>query len=186
MHGLIANQLRQFVVERQGRAAWVRALERSGAALPEGPPPLDGTYSDSDVVAVVSALADAASTNVADVLAQFGEYLAGALLRVYGPLVLPEWRTLDVIQHAEERIHTAVRLRDPNAGPPYLSAERLSRTEVAIAYTSPRRLCALAEGITRGLAAHFEESVEVAQPECMLRGDARCLITVRLVTHAPA
>jgi len=45
-------------------------------------------------------------------------------------------------------------------------------------YTSPRRLCALAEGLIAGAAGHFSERVAVAQPECMRRGDARCVFRV--------
>ena len=114
-------------------------------------------------------------------LEDFGAFLAGGLLRVYQPLVAREWRTLDVIEHVEAQVHTAVRLRDPNAGPPYLTAKRRSPTEVEVLYTSPRRLCALAEGIVRGLATHYGEAVSMDQPECMLRGDARCLIQVSLL-----
>lgn len=181
MHGLIANQLRSYTLARHSRDTWTDAVSASGAALPEGPVPLDRTYPDEHVMAVVGALADATDTEVRVLLEDFGAFLAGGLLRVYQPLIATEWRTLDVIEHVEEQVHTAVRLRDPTAGPPYLTARRRSPTAVEVIYTSPRRLCALAEGIVHGLSTHYGEAVRVAQPECMLRGDARCLIQVELL-----
>ena len=179
MHGLIANQLRTFVVTHQSRDAWNAAVRKAGARLSEGPIRLSARPADEDIIAVVVALAGASGVTVDALLEEFGAFLAGGLLRVYSPLVPGDWRTLDVVEHAEQHIHTAVRLKDPDAGPPYLTATRVSPLEVHVVYTSARRLCKLAEGIVRGLSMHFGEAVTVRQPECMLRGDARCLIEVR-------
>ena len=179
MHGLIANQLRTFVVTHQSRDAWTAAVRTAGSRLSEDPISLSAHPADEDIIAVVVALAAASGVTVAAMLEDFGAFLAGGLLRVYSPLVPSDWRTLDVVEHAEKHIHTAVRLRDANAGPPYLKATRVSPLEVHVVYTSPRRLCKLAEGIVRGLSMHFGEAVIVHQPDCMLHGDARCLIEIR-------
>ena len=181
MHGLIANQLRGYVVARYGRDAWANAIRASGTSLPEGPPPLDVMVADGDLVAVMVAVAAAAETDIPSLLNEFGVFLAPGLLRIYAPLIRPGWRSLDVIEHVEQEIHTAVRLRDREADPPYLVARRRSATEAEVIYTSPRQLCRLAEGIVHGLAEHFEERLAVTQPECMLRGDARCVISVELL-----
>lgn len=180
MHGLIVNQLRNYTVARHGRGGWLSVLTSSGAPLSEGPPAIDAEYDDAIVVSVVVAVAALARTDTQVLLADFGRYLADGLLRVYQPLVDSGWRTLDVIEHVEAHIHTVVRMRDPHAGPPYLTAIRRSPTAVDVIYLSERHMCALGEGIVHGLAAHFGEQVEVTQPECMLRGDARCLIAVTL------
>ncbi len=113
MHGLIVNQLRNYTVARHGDDAWTTALEKSGAPLPAGTPSLGQTYPDAVVVGVILEVASVAKLDVQDLLRDFGEYLAGGLLRVYDPLVLPEWKTLDVVEHVEQQIHTVVRLRDP-------------------------------------------------------------------------
>jgi len=49
---------------------------------------------------------------------------------------------------------------------------------VVITYTSPRKMCAVAKGIIRGVAAHYQEQVTVDEPQCMLRGDAACVLHV--------
>ena len=57
---------------------------------------------------------------------------------------------------------------------------RISPTEVEIDYRSERKLCAVAKGVARGMAAHFDERISLEETECMHRGDARCLISVVL------
>ncbi|MDB4908931.1 MAG: Heme binding domain protein [Gemmatimonadetes bacterium] len=180
MHGLIANQLRLFVIDKLGRDAWLDVTDVAPGVLTEAPPSLDVQVADEVIVAAVVRAAALAETPVPEVLRSFGNFLAPALLRVYSPLVKPEWRTLEVIENTEERIHTAVRIKDPSAGPPYLKSRRVADDEVLIHYTSPRKLCMVAEGIAQGLADHFGETVVISQPECMLRGNARCLVSVRL------
>ena len=178
MHGLIVNQLREFVIARRDRETWSRAVAESGAELPRVPR-LTGSYADSDVFGIVGALvASREFGSVPELLADFGEFLAGTLVRVYSPLVRPEWRTLDLIENVEEHVHTVARMRDSDAGPPQLSAVRRSPSVVEVTYRSPRRMCSLAEGIVRGLAAHYRETVRVSQPLCMHRGDDHCVVQV--------
>jgi len=47
-----------------------------------------------------------------------------------------------------------------------------------VTYTSERKMCKVAEGIAKGLARHFGESIAIDQTTCMLRGD-ECSIRVR-------
>ena len=179
MHGLIANQLYFYAVHRLGRDAWVKAVNKVGGKLSaESAPQIDRTYPDEEITGVVVALAEISDSQVAAVLGDFGAFLAPALLRVYQPLIRQEWGTLDVVEHVEEHIHTVVRLKDPTAGPPYLSARRISTDRAEVIYSSQRRLCELAVGIVKGIAEHFQENISVSQSRCMLRGDPSCLIQV--------
>ncbi|HEX8358722.1 MAG TPA: heme NO-binding domain-containing protein [Longimicrobium sp.] len=177
MHGIVMNQFRQYVVDRLGRDAWVPLAEAAG--VPVENHRLEGVYPDEQLVALVLAASRATARPLNVLLEDFGAFIAPALLRVYAPLVNPAWRTLDVIEHTEQTIHTVVRARMPGAAPPALLAQRVSPTEVHIDYRSERGLCSLAEGIARGMALHFGEEVDVSQPECAHRGGARCLIIVR-------
>jgi hypothetical protein len=95
-------------------------------------------------------------------------------------LLKREWRTLDVIEHTEETIHRVVRMRQPGAQPPLLRAERTSPNEVVLFYDSPRRLCAVARGIGRGVANHFQEPIVIEERRCMHRGDPGCVIAYKL------
>ena len=86
----------------------------------------------------------------------------------------------------ENRIHELVRATVPAAQPPRLHVEPLGTQGVRIRYDSERRLCVLLEGLIRGTAAHYEEDVDVREPECMLRGDPACVFDVRLSPRATA
>ncbi len=91
------------------------------------------------------------------------------------------WKTLDVIEHTEETIHKVVRVRNPGAAPPELSCACPSKDAVVITYVSPRRMCAIAKGIAKGLAAHYSESVRVSDNACTLEGAPQCQISIRTV-----
>jgi hypothetical protein len=178
MDGIILNQFQRFVMQRFGREAWPALVRTANVTLGEGLLAVDAVYRDADLMALLAAVTRASGLPATALLQDFGTYLAPTLLRVYEPLVDPAWRTLEVIEHTESAIHTVVRQRNPNATPPELRVRRVAPHEVAIDYRSERRLCSLAIGIVRGLAQHFAELVVITEPECMHRGDSRCLIHV--------
>jgi hypothetical protein len=70
-------------------------------------------------------------------------------------------------------------MRQPGAAPPRLHVERTSPDEVVVTYDSPRKLCAVARGIMRGIAKHFGERISISDRACMHKGDPKCLISVR-------
>ena len=43
-----------------------------------------------------------------------------------------------------------------------------------------RKLCSVAKGIVRGVAAHYKEPVSITEGSCMLRGGRDCQILVRV------
>lgn len=178
MHGLIVNQLRQYVVTRHSRETWETLRTSTGASFGEGPVPINAIYPDDDVGKIVGAASGALSVPVADLLEDFGAFIAPTLLRVYEPLIPKHWKTLDVVENTEETIHTVVRRQDGIALPPYLKARRATPTQVVVEYSSPRKLCDVARGIVRGIAEHYREQVGIEQPECMNRGDSRCLLEI--------
>ena len=113
------------------------------------------------------------------VLEDFGKFIAPSLIKMFGHLLLPEWKTIDVIDNTEGTVHTVVRVKNPGANPPKLRTIRHTRDEVVLIYTSPRQMCALAIGIGKGLADYFGEKISVAHPTCMHKGAARCEILFR-------
>jgi predicted hydrocarbon binding protein len=177
MHGTIFAELQKYVVTKLGPPAWPALLTEAGLAgraydaLEE--------YPDAEAGQLVAAASRLTGNEAGAILEDFGEFIAPDLLEMYWGVVRPEWRTLDVVEHTERAVHEVVRLQNPGARPPYLEATRTSPDEVLVKYTSPRRMCAVAVGIVRGLARHFGESVDVEQATCMHRGDASCLIRVR-------
>jgi hypothetical protein len=177
VHGLIHVELQRFVETNHGREAWSAVLAKAGIEDPMYN--ALSIYPDEEIVRIVDAAVALTGASEADLLEAFGAFLVPQILRVYGALVKPNWRTLDVIEHTEETMHRAVRLRQRDAAPPRLRVERVSENEVSIVYESPRKMCALARGLVRGIAAHMREQVTISELRCMHRGDAHCAITVK-------
>ena len=182
MHGVIFNEIKKFANTTFGEKSWEELLTKAGLA---GSVYLASkSYPDEQVVALIGAASEKSGLPPGQVLESFGQFIAPDLLSMFRSLIRPEWRTLDVLENTENTIHKVVRLSYAEATPPYLSVERLSPASVAIHYTSPRKLCTIAKGITRGIAAHYGEAIHIHEDTCMLRGGAECLIGVRLAGSA--
>jgi predicted hydrocarbon binding protein len=136
-------------------------------------------YSDADAIALVGAASALTGLRVASVLEDFGEFIVPDLIKMYGHLLKPEWNTIDVIDNTEQTVHSVVRIKNPGAKPPQLQTVRRSTDEVSLNYSSPRKMCALAVGIGRGLAKHVREKVEITQTTCMYNGASQCEIVFR-------
>jgi len=184
MHGIIFNELKKYANASFGEKTWDALLAAAGL---EGSVYLASrSYPDEEVTALVSAASKATGQPVQQLLEEFGVFIAPDLLNMFRSLIRNEWRTLDVLERTEETIHKIVRLQYADAAPPYLQATRIDPGHVRIVYTSPRRLCSVAKGIARGIAAHYKEPITIREEQCMLRGAVDCQISVRLTPPAAA
>lgn len=179
---MIFFELQNYVGARLGPTAWLTLLADAGLAGKNYLP--FNEYPDEDIVALTGTAARVTKQDVGDILEDFGEFIAPALIQRYGALLRPEWKTLDVLENAEQTIHTSVRLWNPEASPPNLRCRRTSPTEALISYDSPRRLCRLAKGLGKGIAKHFDEEVSVHETSCMLNGAPSCELTFKLAPVA--
>jgi hypothetical protein len=179
MHGFIFTELRDYVIARLGGDAWPALLERAKL----GPKSYLNyrEYPDEETVLLVVTASDMTGLPAATILEDFGAYLAPHLFRIYRPLIDPTWRTLEFIENTEATIHQVVRSRNTTARPPNLRCRRVAAQTVMLTYGSPRKLCALARGIIRGLAQHFGEQVEIIERDCMLEGQSACQIQIQRV-----
>jgi hypothetical protein len=178
MHGTIFFELRKYVETKLGgREAWNKLLTEAelGARTYE----VMGDYPDSDVIKLVSTASRITGVPVRTILEDFGEFIAPDLLQMYGGVIQPSWKTLDVIEHTEDQIHSVVRLHNRDAHPPNLKCVRTSEQEVVIHYSSQRKMCDVAKGIAKGLAKFYEESISISESTCMLKGDPMCTIQIR-------
>jgi hypothetical protein len=179
MHGIIFSELKRFVDEGHGPGVWDTLLHESGI----------GTriyltmqaYPDEELVKLAMTASRLTETPLGAILEAFGEFLVPAYFKLYGHLLNPDWRTLDVIEHTEETIHRVVRIKNPGARPPELRCVRISATEVLLVYNSSRRMCAIAKGISKGVAKRFSESIRLEESTCMLDGARECRITIKRV-----
>jgi predicted hydrocarbon binding protein len=177
VHGLIHVELERFARERAGDAAWEKA--EADARLGGRGYVATERYDDAEALSLVVALAKVTGIGPQALLEGFGEALVPALLANFSSLVPSQWRTLELIENTEELVHTALRATDQAARPPMLKVMRRGHDEVLVLYASERRMCGVAKGIVRGLAAHYGEQVEVEEESCMLTGAGSCSIAIR-------
>jgi hypothetical protein len=177
VHGVIFAELEKFVGATAGPDAWPKLLAAAGLSgntyLPIR------AYPDQELAALVTAASAATGAPPAQLLEEFGAFIAPSLLNMYQAFINPEWRVLDIIEHTEATIHKTVRLRQPDARPPELKVARISDNEALITYTSPRRMCAVAKGIAKGIAQHYREQLVISERSCMLQGGSACQISVK-------
>jgi hypothetical protein len=178
MHGRILWQFREFVESRDGKRAWKAALKSAGL---EDRVYLAQAYPDAEAVLLLQAVVKMSGKSASVLLQDFGEFTVPALLGMYAHLIRPEWRALDVIEHAERVAHGAVRKHERGAAPPYLLVRRVNRHKVMLTYSSPRKMCAFAVGVGLGLGKYFQESVSVQHNPCMYQGADHCEITYTVV-----
>jgi tRNA A-37 threonylcarbamoyl transferase component Bud32 len=190
MHGLIFLQLQRFVQKQGGFTAWENLLREAHLPVKSYSPAR--VYTDEELLALVGAASRNLNMPACAVLEAFGEFLAPELISLYGKLIEPEWKTLDLIENTEQLIHTAVRVGNPGAKPPVLHCIRSTRDELQIVYSSDRKLCSVAKGIVKGVARHYGETVHITEDACMLRGDPFCALQVtrratkEVIAPAPA
>ena len=179
MHGTLCAELQRFVSERWDEARWSAIKTAANVDRAEYDPL--GTYPDEEFMALGRATAELTGTPSGRLLRDFGTFVGPALIRLYWGAVQPQWRTLDLIENTENTIHRVVRLNNPDASPPQLVARRIADDLVEITYKSKRRMCDLAKGIAAGVAALYEERIEIDDRSCMLRDDPVCRFVIRLV-----
>lgn len=178
MHGSIHSELRGYIIDRHSEDAYEEILRRAELAGKEYE--ATGYYADEEIHAILAAAEPVLRMSREDILYEYGVWVAPGLLAATEALLDPSWRTLDLVEATEPRIHLYMR---DNAGakPPVLQARRLGADHLVIDYWSHRKMCALGEGFIEGIANHYGERVNIDQPTCMHRGDAKCTIEVKVV-----
>lgn len=179
MHGFIFSELKKYINQKFNSNTWLQTMQDSGLGTKNYWPAY--TYHDEEMFALIDSASKITETKKEDFLRTFGIYLAPGLMNMYKNLINPDWKTLDLIEHTESRMHTAVRAKNMEAKPPQLNIKRVSNTEVKIGYHSSRKLCGLLKGIAFGVAEQYGESIDIQELQCMHNGDTKCTLFIELM-----
>ena len=177
MHGIVFEQLREYVWRTHGAEAWTALLNEAAPGRRFYAP--DASYPDAELESLLAGVSKRTGSGRSEILQDFGTFIAPTLLDLYRPLLTVEWGLLDLLEHVEETIHRVVRLDDPTAAPPRLRVERPDPDRVLIHYDSGRHMCELAKGIVLGLQKEYGQPVAIQDLACMHKGDPECTIEVR-------
>ena len=176
MKGIVFNVLERVVVDEHGDDAWETLLDRAGL---DGVWTSLGSYPDSDLLALVAAASEELDIEPDAVVTWFGAKAMPHFAARYPQLFESHRNARSFVMTLNSIIHPEVRKLYPGATVPDFDFDSSSPDVLLMGYSSPRKLCSFAEGLLRGAAEHFGHRVTIDQPECMKRGDSRCLLAIR-------
>lgn len=116
-----------------------------------------GTYDFSEMVSLVSLLAEKTGFGVPELLRRYGEYLFARFAEHYPHFFENVDGALDFLRGVDSYIHVEVRKLYPDAQLPSFAFEEKSPDEVRLVYRSRRALSDVAEGLIKGCCVYFKE-----------------------------
>ena len=171
MHGIVFTSFRDYLRVRRGSDFASEIFEGEIYAMSEA-------YPDDAFVRLLARAGERMEVAGDELLRDFGAFTGEMVFpRLYTAFYTVAGGTLPFLLTIENRIHELVRATIPNAAPPELHVTA-SEAGVEIAYTSPRHLCRLLEGLVVGTGRHFREDVTVEEVACAKKGKPACLFEV--------
>ena len=176
MKGIVFNLLEKTVSTEFGEETWDKLLDEANLS---GAYTSLGTYNDDEIVALVGVASKTLSLPPADVLRWFGQRAMPLLFARHPGFFSDHAETRSFLLSLNNIIHPEVHKLYPGAITPVFDFGANDDGGLNIGYSSPRKLCALAEGFIKGAAEHFHEHVEIEQQQCMHDGASKCVFHVR-------
>jgi hypothetical protein len=181
LKGIMFDLLEATVSATHGERVWDDLLETTGLT---GAYTTLGNYPDRELVALIAAVAAHTGRSEHEALRWFGRTAMPSLAMSYPEFFAGQDDIRTFVVALNDIIHPEVRKLYPGADVPTFGFERSDDGSITLRYGSPRRMCALAEGLIEGAAAQFGQIVSIEQPDCMLRGDELCTIEVHIDDRA--
>jgi hypothetical protein len=177
MKGIVFNLLEEVVSKEFGEATWDKLLDDANLS---GAYTSLGSYPDEDIIKLVAVASQALNLPAQDILRWFGQHAMPLLISRYPEFFRAHADTRSLLLALNSIIHPEVHKLYPGAITPVFDFDTSAEGDLVIGYSSPRKLCALAEGFMQGAAEHFHEQAEITQTQCMHDGAAKCLLHVRI------
>lgn len=174
---MIFNLFERIVTREYGEDAWDDVL---AAADLDGVYTSVGSYPDAEFFRLVEGASQRFHVATYDLVRWFGRNTMPLFVQSHPQLFAPHTSTRSFVLMLNDIIHPEVRKLYPGVEVPEFDFDASAPDVLRMGYVSSRRLCAFAEGLVEGAAEHFGERVSIAQPQCMHRGDDRCLLEIRL------
>ena len=171
MKGIIFNLLEEVVTQQFGQDTWDKLLD---TAQVDGAFTSLGNYPDEQLFKLVAAASANLDRPPNEIVRWFGTKAIPLLARKYPAFFQKHETTRAFLLTLNGIIHPEVRKLYPGADTPDFDFDTSSPDVLVMGYHSKRKLCALAEGLIEGAAAHFGETVGIRHPLCQHRGDPSC------------
>ncbi len=156
MKGIIYVEFLEMVDRYFGEEVTEELIEKSN--LPsKGHYTTVGTYSDDEMVSLLTQLHIHSGIPVSKLLKDFGLYLFESFSKRYGGLIEHLNDSFEMLRRIDNYIHVEVKKIYEEAKLPTFSYEDISENCLKLTYTSDRKLPDLAEGLIEGTMHHFNE-----------------------------
>ena len=158
MKGIVFTEFLDMVEGQFGLEITEKIIERS--ALPNGGAYTSvGTYDHGELAGMVGHLSAITGIAPPALVRAFGEHMFPILAAAHPHVVAGVNSCFGLLEIVESGIHKEVRKLYPNAELPEIQCRRLDASRLELTYRSTRPFADLAEGLLRGCARHFGESV---------------------------
>jgi len=179
MKGIIFTEFLDMVDQRFSPQVLDRIL--LAAQLPsEGAYTAVGTYDHGEIWRLVCELSKVTDIAVPELLRAYGEYLFPRLVAAHPNLLDGIRSPFDLLQSLDGVIHREVGKLYPDAELPRFEVIERGQDRLTLIYESRRPFADLAEGLIRGCAAHFGQSLVIARQNLPADGAVRVRFTLTL------
>jgi Haem-NO-binding len=179
MKGVVFNIFEEFVVEVAGEDAFddlVDACPHVRGVVHVSPK----TYPDEQLYALVAVACERLGMTQADALRAFGRFAFPRLAARFPSFLagMPDAATF--LGTIDGVIHVEVGKLLEGSVLPRIQVQDLGQGRYRAIYASPRKLCALFEGLLQGVADHFHTPIEARQSGCAHDGASACTFELRI------
>ena len=156
MKGVVFLEFLEMVDERFGDEVTENIITMSGVAS-KGAYTAVGTYSHSEIVALVGSLSKVTGADVSTLVVEFGRHLVGRFYVQYPNYFDKVDDVTEFFEQIDGHIHLEVRKLYADSLLPHISTERDKQGNFLLLYESIRGMGDLAEGMIKGAVEIFGE-----------------------------
>jgi hypothetical protein len=176
MKGIVFNLLEEIVRAQYGEKTWDDLLT---TAQLHGAYTSLGNYPDDDLTKIVAVASQALGQPPEAIVRWVGREALPLLAIRFPRLFAAHDSTRSFVLTLNDIIHPEVRKLYPGANVPEFDFDTSSDEFLVVGYQSARRLCAFAQGLVEGAAAHYGEVADFEHLKCMNKGDEKCVFRIR-------
>ena len=139
------------------------------------------SYPDEEMLGLLNCASCHYKRDVESTLRSLGSFMVPHFALYYPMFFADHKSLLTFLPTIDAVVHLEVKKLYPDAKlPSFICSPDPQQKQITMEYSSERKLCALAEGLIEGSAAHFKETITLAHDQCMHRGDASCRLQITI------
>jgi hypothetical protein len=186
MYGMVNNAFRQYVIDRDGEAAWNAILAQAGLETAEFGAMT--AYDDEVTFSIVGTMVAESGRDIGELLRDVGRSWIGfAKTTHFAGLLAMAGRDFETLVNNLDDMHAKIKVSLPTIRPPSFDCVRRDDGLLEISYHSEREgLFPFVEGILEGLAADFGEQVDIIEFEQVSPSSAKWIMSVVMMSGEAA